>query len=314
MLDAKLKKAGDLAAKQRKLRRKKERKEAKRSERKQKNWEVQKRKKKNRRPPKRNGMQAKGLSLRPMEGIGEDPCPRQTTTAAKYASKSIQAIALENRASGSQGNDISDQAAELQPLLSAQRSDVPLLNESTLPSRSNTANEAPQPVQHTVAAAATHGQREIVGNPVQQAVASMQTNLSGEQGLFPLMPQPEVPFTSINLPVDARVPMRLKTKIWQQECIDFGPLLVYPTLDGKFQLTIQNSNEGFSPALALEPLNIPKKISSIDIWLQAFHVFAGIYASHYPNEAPGLVKYGSTIQDLAARGHNWRLHDENFSF
>ena len=105
------------------------------------------------------------------------------------------------------------------------------------------------------------GQTElpIVGNPMQRVADTMQTNLSGEQVLFLSMTQPEVPFTSINLPVDARVPQKLKTKIWQQEYIDFGSLLVNPTLDGKFQLTIQNSNEGLSPSLALEPLNKPKK-------------------------------------------------------
>ena len=108
--------------------------------------------------------------------------------------------------------------------------------------------------------------------------------------------------------------MKLKTKIWQQEYIDFGSLLVNLTLDCKFQLTLHNSNEGLSPSSALELLNKPKKISSIEIWLQAFHVFVGIYASRYPNEAPGLMKYGSTIQDLAAHGHNWRFYNENFRF
>lgn len=132
--------------------------------------------------------------------------------------------------------------------------------------------------------------------------------------MFPSLPRPQDPFTSINLPVDARVAMKLKTKIWQQEYIDFGSLLVNPTLDGNFQLTIQKSTEGLSPTLALEPLNKPKKISSIDTWLQAFHVFVGVYASRYPDEAPGFMKYGSTIQDLAVRGHNWRFYDENFSF
>ena len=108
--------------------------------------------------------------------------------------------------------------------------------------------------------------------------------------------------------------MKLKTKIWQWEYIDFGSLLVNPTLDGKLKLTIHKSNEGLSPSLALEPLNKPNKISSIELWLQAFHVFVGIYASRYPTEAPGLMKYGSTIQDIAARGHNWRFYDENFRF
>ena len=56
------------------------------------------------------------------------------------------------------------------------------------------------------------------------------------------------------------------------------------------------------------------RYSSIDTWLQAFHVFVGVYVSRYPDEAPGLMKYGPTIQDLAVRGHNWRFYDKNFWF
>ena len=40
----------------------------------------------------------------------------------------------------------------------------------------------------------------------------------------------------------------------------------------------------------------------------------GVYTKKYPNEAPALMKYGQTIQDLAARGQNWRFYDENFRF
>ena len=105
---------------------------------------------------------------------------------------------------------------------------------------------------------------------------------------------------------------KTKTKIWNQEFIDFGSLLVNPALDGRYQLTIQNSGEGIGPALSLEPVNKAKKINCIDTWLQAFHVFVGIYTSRYSHEAPGLMKYGATVQDLAIRGHNWRFYDENF--
>ena len=38
----------------------------------------------------------------------------------------------------------------------------------------------------------------------------------------------------------------------------------------------------------------------------------GVFTSRFPSNCPGLMKYGSTIQDLAARGHNWRFYDENF--
>ena len=138
--------------------------------------------------------------------------------------------------------------------------------------------------------------------------------MADEQGLFTGGDRPKEVFTSVNLPVDARVSTKIKTKIWQEEFIDFGALLVNPTFDDKFQLTIQHSKEASSPSLALELMNRARRITSIDTWLQAFHVFVGVYTGRYPHEAPGLMKYGATIQDLAARGHNWRFYDENFRF
>ena len=202
---------------------------------------------------------------------------------------------------------------QLQPLLSgssAMQSDVTLSTESAPSQHGPPASQAPTFVQPSVLATASQGQTEVpvVGHPIQQAVTSVQADLSGEQGLFPSLPRPQDPFTSINLPVDARVAMKLKTKIWpwQQEYIDFGSLLVILLWMIIFNLLYHT--------LALEPLNKPKNISSIDTWLQAFHVFVGVYASRYPNEAPGLMKYGSTIQDIAVRGHNWRFYDENFRF
>ena len=70
--------------------------------------------------------------------------------------------------------------------------------------------------------------------------------------------------------------------------------------------------DGSAPSLALAPVTKPKKIVSFDSWVQAFHVFTGVYTSHFPGDGPGLMKYGSTIQHLAARGLNWRFYDENF--
>lgn len=40
----------------------------------------------------------------------------------------------------------------------------------------------------------------------------------------------------------------------------------------------------------------------------------GVFTSRSPSEGTGLMKYGSTMQDLATRGHNWRFYDENFRF
>ena len=67
-------------------------------------------------------------------------------------------------------------------------------------------------------------------------------------------------------------------------------------------------------AQVVQSVTKPKKIVSFDNWVQAFHVFTGVYTSRFPNDGPSLMKYGATIQDLAAKGLNWRFYDENFRF
>ena len=82
---------------------------------------------------------------------------------------------------------------QLQPLLSgasAMQSDVTLSTESALSQHGPPASQAPAFVQPSVLATASQGQTEVpvVGHPIQQAVTSVQVDLSGEQGLFPSLP------------------------------------------------------------------------------------------------------------------------------
>lgn len=114
---------------------------------------------------------------------------------------------------------------------------------------------------------------------VQNAIQQTHVALTGEPGVSPSSSLPSQLFTSVSVPVDARVPLKLKSKIWNQEYIDFGHLLVNPTLEGKFQLTLQNSDGTSSPSLSFESVTMPKKIYNIDTWLTAFHVFVGVYTS-----------------------------------
>ena len=127
-------------------------------------------------------------------------------------------------------------------------------------------------------------------------------------------PVPGQCFQSVSLPVDARVSEKLWGKIWKDEFIDFGSLLANPVLANRFQLTVQNAESGPLPSLCIEPIAKSKKITSFESWLSSFHIFVGIYTKRFPHEAPALMKYCGTIQDLAGRGHKCKYYDENFRF
>ena len=203
---------------------------------------------------------------------------------------------------------------QLQPasfLPAVQEPQVPSPAPAAFPSLAGTKAVQQLTTEFPVVSSSPVGNSSAV-DQVTQVVQSVHSSLAGESpstGAF----QPKDLFTCVNLPVDARVPLKLKTKIWNNEFIDFGLLLANQFAEGKYQLTI-NPGDGSSPSLALEPITKPKKIVLIDSWVQAFHVFVGVFTSRFPSDAPGLMKYGSTIQDLAARGHNWHFYDENFRF
>ena len=211
----------------------------------------------------------------------------------------------------------------LQPLLSnlsslAQQAQSPPSTSSQAPAESlpvekSTSLQSSGPnIQQAQGHAAIQDTVEVPA--VHDGVQSVLASLSGEQNLLPGTQRPNDVFMSVTLPIDARIPAKIRSKIIQNEFVDFGSLLVHPAFEDKFRITLQPSQEGSSPSLALEPVNKAKRITSIDVWLQAFHVYVGIFTAQYPHEAPGLMKYGATIQDQAARGHNWRYYDENFRF
>ena len=172
--------------------------------------------------------------------------------------------------------------------------------------------EAQEPTTEAPVASSHEGVVGQAETSLQGAIASFQSSLAGEALSSSTSTQPKDIFSSISIPADARVPLKLKTKIWEEQYIDFGSLLVTPVHYGRYQLTLQHLDEGSAPSLTLEPFAKPKKISTFDSWLQAFHVFVAVYSSKHPQAAPGLMKYGSIIQDLATKGHNWRYYDENF--
>ena len=149
---------------------------------------------------------------------------------------------------------------------------------------------------------------------VTNAVRTAQSAISGmpSEGTSTLPEMPTTVFTSPSLAIGARVSDKIKAKIWNNEYFDISLLLKNPVLEDKFQLSVRNTQG--SPSISLEPVSKPKKFLSIESWLQCFHIFVGVYCRKFPHEAPALMKYGEVVQDLAARGHNWKFYDENFRF
>jgi hypothetical protein len=117
------------------------------------------------------------------------------------------------------------------------------------------------------------------------------------------------------LPLDARVPDKIKEKIWREEFVDFGVLLSNPDPTARYEINVRPSDAGRPASLVLEQTaKSSKQIKNINDWLSAFHIFVSIYTQRYAHETPALMKYCQLVQDLAARDHNWFYYDENFRF
>ena len=150
---------------------------------------------------------------------------------------------------------------------------------------------------------------------VQDALGDVHSTLSGQPRPFNLTEQlPTQPFHSASLPLDARVPEKIKEKIWKEEFVDFGVLLSNPHPTARYELNVRPSPAGHPASLVLEPTAKSKQIRNISDWLRAFHIFVSIYTQRYSHETPALMKYCQIVQDLAARDYNWSYYDENFRF
>ena len=185
----------------------------------------------------------------------------------------------------------------LQPLLSnlsslAQQAQSPPSTQApavSLPVEQSTFLESSGPnIQQAQGHAAIQDTVEVPA--VHDGVQSVLASLSGEQNFLPGTQRPNDVFMSVTLPIDAWIPAKIRSKIIQNEFADFGSLLVHPAFEDKFRITLQPSQEDSSLSLALEPVNKARRITSIDLWLQAFHVYVGIFTTQYPHEAPRLKK------------------------
>ncbi len=278
-------------------------------------------------PPKRT--QAKKRTLRAADGgPPAQRSKRQSTRNATLASQATASVVAETEPSVVPPLDPPHTTSQrlapelVQSLASTVEAEVTRQLTATLPALAS--QWRPQPPL------ATRDASELAEEPtsthdvsattlVEGAIAAAHSRITGAPQLLPstsVVTSPSNPsqiFISADLPIDSQVSTKIKDKIWNEEFVDFGALLSNPGHD-KYQISVQNSEAGTPASFCLEPVSRPKKIISIEVWQQAFNIFAAVYTQKCPHEAPALMKYGQTIRDLAVRGQNWRFYEENVRY
>lgn len=123
---------------------------------------------------------------------------------------------------------------------------------------------------------------------------------------------PSSVFSSASVSLVARVPVKLRAKIWADEYFDLGTLLSHSPADMKFSVSI--SHDSSQPRLCLEPANKVPRITTIHQWVSAFNSFVAVYTQRKPAATADLLKYTEVVRDIATKGGNWRYYDEQFRF
>ena len=122
---------------------------------------------------------------------------------------------------------------------------------------------------------------------VQDALGDVHSTLSGHSRPFNLTEQlPAQTFHSACLPLDARVPEKIKEKVWREEFVDFGVLLRNQDLTARYELKLGPSPAGQPASPVLEPTAKSKHIRHINDWLRAFHILVSIHTQRYLHETP----------------------------
>ena len=197
---------------------------------------------------------------------------------------------------------------------------VSAVSEAVLATIQGTGPSAPPPSSSSAATELVEMPIVESGSALSQAtvpapVASVLHNITGEANFIQVSPssQPALPtFHSVNVPIDANVSPKIKTKIWAHEFIDFGILLSSGAGDTRYHLSLSSPHGSSLPTLSIEPSQKPKAVPNIDAWTSAFQIFVGVYAAKFPIDAPALMKYSEVVRDLAARGADWRFYDTQF--
>ena len=201
--------------------------------------------------------------------------PSTTTTqrqAVRVASSVEEAATATTSAEGAHINpsgSLND--ATFQRIVSA-------VSEAVLATIQGTGPSAPPPSSSSAATELVEMPIVESGSALSQAtvpapVVSVLNNVTGEANFIQVSPssQPALPtFHSVNIPIDANVSPKIKTKIWAHEFIDFGILLGFGAGDTRYHLSLSSPHGSSLPTLSIEPSQKPKAVPALMHGLRLF--------------------------------------------
>jgi hypothetical protein len=121
---------------------------------------------------------------------------------------------------------------------------------------------------------------------------------------------PNVLMSSTYNALQAKVPQKLKDKIWAGEYIDLASLLD-PEAEVTYHLAMSKDPQSTNCLFDMVPQN-KKVLASISQWDQAFTTYMAVYVVRFPDEMSDLLQYTFQIKQMSRNNGAWRLYDETF--
>ena len=146
--------------------------------------------------------------------------------------------------------------------------------------------------------------------PVSQDTASevgtVEIPASSLDNQFPVI-KPIPTQHSVVRPLSARVPQKVKSKIWEGEYIELGSLL-----DRKQTLRLSTKSKPGQESPSIVWKEEKAKWLSIDEWTDAFNIYSAVWIEKFPDQAVDLLTYQHLVRKVYNDGGEWRFYDEEF--
>ena len=117
---------------------------------------------------------------------------------------------------------------------------------------------------------------------------------------------------SFSLPLDVKVPKKLREKIVSREFVNFHDLLDPSQVESP-PLAFQKMNDGrYLLKEQITKASFKQSVRTIAEWDTAFAIYATVYITAFPQETAAMLKYGERVKSIARKGGDWSHYDVNF--